>query len=294
MRNHPSCGAGRRRSGFTLIELLVVIAIIAILIGLLLPAVQKVRAAAQKTVCSNNLHQIVIALHAYIDANGAFPPAYQATGDDPGWGWAAMILPYVEQRNLYDAAGVQTSRFGPVGGVATPNSWTQTPLSVFRCAADTGPDLNPIRANFAMSNYRAVTGPTTYPYYYVDQDMGGVMYQNSRTRITDITDGTENTVVIGECMFDPASDKRAAIWPGMRGLDPASNTIPISDVMWWIDDASATVNGSAPQAFSSRHPRGAFFAFADGSVRLFPEGGNVSTLKYLAGRNDGVVVNVDF
>jgi prepilin-type N-terminal cleavage/methylation domain-containing protein/prepilin-type processing-associated H-X9-DG protein len=294
MRDHPSCGADRRRSGFSLIELLVVIAIIAILIGLLLPAVQKVRAAAQKTVCSNNLHNIVVALHAYVDANGSFPPAYQAPNYDPGWGWAALILPYVEQRDLYDAAGVETSKFGPTGGFAKPNARTQTRLPIFRCPADTGPDLNPFRTDFATANYRAVSGPTTYPFFFTNQDMGGVMYQNSRTRVGDITDGTENTVVIGECMFDQASDKWAALWSGMRGQDPTTGSIWISDVMWWIDDATATINGSAPQAFSSRHPKGAFFAFADGSVRFFPEGGNIGTLKYLAGRSDGVAVNFDF
>jgi prepilin-type N-terminal cleavage/methylation domain-containing protein/prepilin-type processing-associated H-X9-DG protein len=281
-----------RCSAFTLIELLVVIAIIAILIGLLMAAVQKVREAAARIQCSNNLKQFCLALHNYAGVKGRFPSAYVAPGVNPGWGWGAAILPFVEQDPLYQAAGIATRTFGNGKNPALPDAWTQTTLPLYRCPSDTGPDLNPIRLNFAMSNYRAVAGPITYPWFFVDNDMGGVMFQNSKIKLTDVTDGTSNTLAVGECIFDEKTGKRAAIWAGMSGLRDGS--VWISDVMWWVDESSATINGSAPQAFSSRHPGGAFFGFCDGSVRFFREGGDVNTLKWLAGRNDGHVVNPDF
>src|SRR5258707_10516832 len=113
----------RYRKGFTLIELLVVIAIIAVLVGLLLPAVQKVREAANRSKCLNNLHQMGVALHHYHDSLGSFPSGYlcqpinpadpMQTG--PGWGWAAQLLPHVEQDNLFRqidlALAVEDSRY---------------------------------------------------------------------------------------------------------------------------------------------------------------------------------------
>jgi prepilin-type N-terminal cleavage/methylation domain-containing protein/prepilin-type processing-associated H-X9-DG protein len=285
-------GRAQRRYAFTLIELLVVIAIIGILIALLLPAVQKVREAAARVKCSNNLHQLTLALHNYADVNGRFPSAYVAPSLNPGWGWGTAILPFIEQGPLFDTGKTDILKFGNGANPAMPNAYSQTKLTMFRCPSDTGPDLNDLRLYHAMSNYRAVAGPITYPWFIVDLDMGGVMFQNSKIKITDITDGTSNTIAIGECMFNESISKRAALWAGMTGYRDGS--IWISDVMWWVDEDTARINGPAPQAFSSRHPGGAFFGFCDGSVRFFREGGDVNTIKWLAGRNDGHVVNYDF
>jgi prepilin-type N-terminal cleavage/methylation domain-containing protein/prepilin-type processing-associated H-X9-DG protein len=284
----------RSRQGFTLIELLVVIAIIAILIGLLLPAVQKIREAANRMKCSNNLKQLVIALHNHEGVIGTFPPAYSANGTAPGWGWSSYLLPYAEQDNLHKNLNVTNLVFG-LG--ANPATLTQHPLgttrvNVFRCPSDPAPDQNPERLNFGMSNYRGVAGPITYVLFQSNVDMGGVLFQNSKVRLVEIQDGTSNTLAMGECIFDQKTGKRACIWAGMTGLRDGG--VWISDVMWWVDDAAATVNGTASQAFSSRHPGGAQFAFCDGSVRFFKEKTQPAIVKWLAGRSDGVVVPPNF
>jgi prepilin-type N-terminal cleavage/methylation domain-containing protein/prepilin-type processing-associated H-X9-DG protein len=315
-----------RRSGFTLIELLVVIAIIAILIGLLLPAVQKVREAAARVQCQNNLKQLCLGLQGYLDNYKRFPPAYKASKPPlfgnplPGWGWGSYVLPFIEQEPLYKTLQVDMVPFGGGANPALPTPDQQTKLMIFRCPSDNGPDLNPIRRNFAMSNYRAVMGTISktdpsYGKYYENQDFGkyppgigttgrgGVMFENSKIKITDIKDGTSNTVIIGECRYDVGKDdvkthKWAALVYGMHGYDSNPDTgmpgIFISDVMWWLDEDSADINGTAQQAFSSWHPGGAFMAFCDGSVRLFRDGGDVNTLRWLGGRDDGKVVPLDF
>ncbi len=310
VRGAPSPAAAPSRA-FTLIELLVVIAIIAILIGLLLPAVQKVREAAARAKCSNNLKQLIIGMHNYHSANGKFPPGFNTPAPwananpdcfNGAWSWCAFILPYIEQDSIYRLMGVSEQTMFGGGAQSTfpanvPGQLSQTPLKIFRCPADTGPDLNPIRNNHAMSNYRGVAGPYTYPYISLNLDFGGVFYQNSHVRITDISDGSSNTMCIGECKYDEKDGHTACIWAGMSGWvapGASSGSVRISDVMWYVDNASATVNGPAPQAFSSRHPNGAMFGFCDGSVRLFRNGSDPNIIRYLAGREDGVVVTPDF
>ena len=302
------CGASGRRSSrlrpgsraaFTLLELLVVIAIIGVIVGLLLPAVQSAREAARRTQCQNHLHQIVIGMHHFEDVHQHFPSAYETTGTIPGvlgvpgWGWGTWVLPFLEQTNLYQAANPQTVRFGGGANPAQPDAVSQARIGSYRCPSNPAPDRNPQRLSHATSNYRAVAGPLSLAAYIVDFDYGGAMYQNSRTRLAEITDGASNTLAIGECILDERCGKRAALWTGMAGTRPlppdSALAVWVSDVMWSVDEADSRINGSAPQAFSSRHPGGAFFAWCDGSVRFISDAADTSLAKWAAGRDDGNV-----
>jgi prepilin-type N-terminal cleavage/methylation domain-containing protein/prepilin-type processing-associated H-X9-DG protein len=291
----------RFRPGFTLIELLVVIAIIAVLIGMLLPAVQKVRDAAARAKCQNNLKQMGLALHMYHDSNDRFPAAYTATGFNSGPGWGAAILPYIEQAPLARQLDANPSPWGGLQAVSTPTGGGQTPLKIYRCPADTGPDLNPQMGNFAVSNYRATCGTNTVYYYVPLADYGGVMFQNSRTRIGRITDGTSNTLLVGEGKYDvprllpPTMDAVfSALWNGMTGYYTVQGSqlsfqfIWIDNVMWYTGVNSFAPPSYVDSVFNSNHTGVVNYLFADGSVHGLSTSVNPATRTLLGVRNDGI------
>jgi prepilin-type N-terminal cleavage/methylation domain-containing protein len=207
----------RRRTGFTLIELLVVIAIIAILIGLLVPAVQKVREAGARIQCANNLHQLGLACHNYHDANKCFPygkgPSYSGSPVYARWSCNSQILPYLEQDNLFKTMNFQSPPSTPgMGGViafmpAYTNPVNDTPsrmkVRMFICPSDPAPiDATWPGQNNYLGNLGSVflcdlseqQPSTNFP----NERANGVLYYLSQVKITDITDGTSNTALYSE------------------------------------------------------------------------------------------------
>jgi prepilin-type N-terminal cleavage/methylation domain-containing protein/prepilin-type processing-associated H-X9-DG protein len=222
------CGKSksRVRSGFTLIELLVVIAIIAVLIGLLLPAVQKVREAANRLKCQNNLKQLSLAAHNHHDVNDSFPQAFRPYGGGLGYvpppNYATCfiaLLPYLEQQALYQQfVAVYGDAQNSLGG---PGSLTATSLSVLACPSDSGIPSPPSVQWPGTGNYYGVTsyrpnqgGLNIDPLSGSNSLYDGVIISslfgsngvalNSPVRILDITDGTSNTILFGEFSnYDP-------------------------------------------------------------------------------------------
>jgi prepilin-type N-terminal cleavage/methylation domain-containing protein/prepilin-type processing-associated H-X9-DG protein len=295
------------RLGFTLIELLVVIAIIAILIGLLLPAVQKVREAAARTQCVNNMKQVGLALHNYHDANQKFPPgyvsAYDATGNDtgPGWGWAAHVLPQMEQDNLFRQIDLKQ----PIEAAANAQARIVIVKS-FLCPSDTPPQqafpVGPRSASGQLTSTTCTVAPANYVGNFgvgepgVDGD--GLFYRNSTVRIGDITDGTSSTLMVGERSFQFAE----ATWVGsVTGTNHAP--APGSSLLYGepaaanfvLGHTGETYQGPAnPQEtnhFSARHTGGGNFVFADGHVAYLSRSTTYATYKALSTRAKGEVIN---
>jgi prepilin-type N-terminal cleavage/methylation domain-containing protein/prepilin-type processing-associated H-X9-DG protein len=245
---------------FTLIELLVVIAIIAILIGLLLPAVQKVREAAARTQCQNNLKQMALACHMFQDTYFALPTGWvtnNTTQPSPGWSWATIIMPYIEQGVLYQALNVDlTGATGPPAANTSTN--LQLVLKVYRCPADPAPQTNAVLNGYGLSNYvinREVVGP-------------GVNNHPFPMAINQIKDGSSNTILIGE---RDSQTNVAATWVRASATSASFEGRPGSGLSpYYPGTPPPPTNSGAAQrlAWSSLHTNGVNFVFADGSVHF--------------------------
>jgi prepilin-type N-terminal cleavage/methylation domain-containing protein/prepilin-type processing-associated H-X9-DG protein len=269
---------------FTLIELLVVIAIIAILLGLLLPAVQKVRESAARSQCLNNLKQIGLALHSFHDINQGLPPGYTssmpysdgATDTAPGWGWAAYLLPHLEQDNLYRQLnfGLPVENSPAIGAR----------IKVYLCPSDT-PPMTAFAVKDGFGSTRASAAPSSYAACCGGDESDtfgptglGIFYRNSRTRMTDIVDGSSQTILVGEKAWSNAE----GIWAGaiagaviQRGpMNPnpggGAASYPASTLVLshsHLNNPTTDTDGGLDD-FSSRHTGGSNFLFADGSVHF--------------------------
>jgi prepilin-type N-terminal cleavage/methylation domain-containing protein len=191
-----------RRPAFTLIELLVVIAIIAVLIGLLLPAVQKVRAAANRIRCANNLKQLGLALHNYHDANGYFPPGVVADTSDLRNGkhsGLAFLLPYIEQQPLFQRYDFASSWKAPVNLTAA-----QVRVATFLCPSGTNEVPQDGGVPGAPTDYAFCKGAQAYLSANGAVRPGSGLFDvNSRRRIADVLDGTSQTFAMGEAVSGP-------------------------------------------------------------------------------------------
>jgi prepilin-type N-terminal cleavage/methylation domain-containing protein/prepilin-type processing-associated H-X9-DG protein len=325
----------RPRRAFTLIELLVVIAIIAVLIGLLLPAVQKVREAANRLKCSNNLKQIALAFHNYHTANGRFPSGGEKTGPRYLIGWPGHVFPYLEQDNRLRAIEALSSDFlktkmpwrvkvaphygaselftDAVGLLVCPSSelGKQSPDAGYPDHAEVNANNQGAlhyRANGGAQNRGFVPGQSSDAtlQLYRGYTTSGVVYPESRVRITDITDGSSGTLLLGETSSALGWPSRGVsawgrIQPWTWGfynydfISPDDGGYLMIDhkyVQYPIGYQGVFLPNNTP--YKSNHAGGgANFALCDGSVRFLPNITSLTVLQALATRNGGEVVPGD-
>jgi len=342
-----------KRPGFTLIELLVVIAIIAVLIGLLLPAVQKVREAASRAKCQNNLKQIGIGLHAYHDAAGFLPPGgtndappYGTGADSWGSSWMIYLLPFVEQANFYNQWQFNNnSGWGNGTDGALLNGFN---VPVYRCPSTTLPQYsNQLTNSGATPGSNGTVMVPTYcgiagalPSLVGTSDTrisqgatgtagccsggivagNGTLFPNSAVKLTGITDGTSNTIVVGEQSDMLTTQNGARVtWNasgphgfhiGAQGGVPPNyhnggdaRAMQMTTIRYPVNQKTGWVNGSGDCGntgvcdntgqnipLNSPHSGGINVLFGDGSVRFLSDSVPIKTLAQLAIRDDGIPI----
>jgi prepilin-type N-terminal cleavage/methylation domain-containing protein/prepilin-type processing-associated H-X9-DG protein len=323
-------GARRVRPGFTLVELLVVIAIIALLIGLLLPAVQKVREAAARVQCQNNLKQMGLAVHNYHDTYQFFPASgwtRAGAGNPAGkWhSWRSAILPFVEQDNLrrlfdlnshwWEGPNLAAAVY-PVRMYECPSTGTR--LSITSAVAKPSPAPGRPALTFAQplapTDYEAIQGvqhgsinPHLPAPLYDANNRFSVMHRDSKNAVTAVSDGTSSTIMVVECAARPLVFRGRVANPALsndQGIGWADNEGPFS-----LDGAAAdgSAEGCGPaggctSAMNRRndnepysfHSGGGNFLFADGHVRFVRESVDLVTFAALCTRAAGEVVAGDF
>lgn len=252
----------KHRRAFTLIELLVVIAIIAILIALLLPAVQQAREAARRVSCQNNMKQIGLALHNYHGAHGALPSGWVSAGSQEVdrhnyFAWSAFALPFLEKQGLYSLLDFDSDLDSE-----NNSQYLEFRMPAFRCPSDDSSAVYHSDAadlDLSVSNYPAIGG-----FALCALNGEGAFGLNSGTRFRDFTDGTSNTVIVGERIAAQPED-RIPVWSGVYLTE--SYGLNFGVVLGWT---SVPLNQPAlsEHGFNSRHPGGAFFVFGDGHVRF--------------------------